>query len=57
MAVQKEQTNLRKLNEHCKKCGAVGGEYCRHSSGSKRNVSAKELAWFKMIDFSDMYNV
>jgi hypothetical protein len=43
--------NLRKLNEHCPKCGAVGGEYCKHSSGSKREVDPEELMFIKMVDF------
>jgi hypothetical protein len=29
-------TNTRPLNKSCRKCGAASGEYCRHSSESKK---------------------
>tara|TARA_B100001057_G_C22652413_1_gene872587 strand:+ start:521 stop:694 length:174 start_codon:yes stop_codon:yes gene_type:complete len=43
MTHQKELTNLRNPMEYCKKCGAVGGEHCRHSSGSKKELSLYQL--------------
>jgi len=43
--------NLRKLNEHCRKCGAVGGEYCKHCSGKRREAKPEELMFFNTINF------